>query len=50
MFNLFVSMKPNIQKFTLLVEKVTFQEKPYKICIFFNFGFNRSLLKIKQYA
>ena len=27
MINLFVSIKPNIQKFTLLIEKVTFQEK-----------------------
>ena len=35
-FNLFVSIKPNIQKFTLLIEKVTFQEKQYKIWIFFN--------------
>ena len=32
--NLFVSIKPNIQKFTLLIEKVTFQEKQYKIWIF----------------
>ena len=31
MFNLFLSIKPNIQKFTLLIEKVTFQEKQYKI-------------------
>ena len=36
MFNLFVSIKPNIQKFTLLIEKVTFQKKQYKIWIFFN--------------
>ena len=35
MFNLFISIKPNIQKFTLLIEKVTFQEKQYKIWIFF---------------
>ena len=35
MFNLFVSKKPNIQKFTLLIEKVTYQEKQYKIWIFF---------------
>ena len=35
MFNLFVSIKPNIQKFTLLIENVTFQEKQYKIWIFF---------------
>ena len=51
MFNLFVSTKPNIQKFILLIEKVTFQEKQYKTWIFFNkVGFNRSLLKINQYA
>ena len=31
MFNLFVSIKPIIQKFTLLIEKVTIQEKQYKI-------------------
>ena len=39
MFNLFISIKPNIQKFTLLIlliEKVTFQEKQYKIWIFLN--------------
>ena len=36
MINLFVSIKPKIQKFTFLIEKVTFQEKQYKICIFFN--------------
>ena len=36
MLNLFVLIKPNIQKFTLLIEKVTFQEKQYKILIFFN--------------
>ena len=35
MFNFFVSIKPNIQKFTLLIEKVTFQEKQFKIWIFF---------------
>ena len=49
--NLFVSIKPNIQKFTLLIEKVTFQEKQYKIWIFSTkFGFNRSFLKGTQYA
>ena len=31
MFNLFVSIKPNIKKFNLLIEKVTFQEQQYKI-------------------
>ena len=31
MFNRFGWMKPNIKKFTLLIEKVTFQEKQYKI-------------------
>ena len=31
MFNLFVPIKPNIQKFTLLIEKVTFQDKQYEI-------------------
>ena len=36
MFNLFVSIKPNIEKFTLLIEKVTFYEKQYKIWFFFN--------------
>ena len=36
MFNFFISVKPNIQKFTLLIEKVTFQEKQYKIWIFLN--------------
>ena len=35
MFNLFVPIKPNIQKFTLLIEKVTFQEKLQDM-IFFN--------------
>ena len=39
-FNLFVSIKPNIQKFTLLIEKVTFQEKQYKIWIFFQKNFD----------
>ena len=34
MFNLFVLIKPNIQKYTLLIEKVTFQEKQYKIRFF----------------
>ena len=34
--DLFVSIKPNIQKFTLPLEKVTFQEKRYKIWFFFN--------------
>ena len=49
MFNLFVSIKPNIQKFTLLIEKVIFQEKQYKILIFSTkFEFNKSLLKIKK--
>ena len=38
-------------KFTLLIEKVTFQEKQYKIWFLSTkFGFNGSLLKIKQYA
>ena len=51
MFNLFVSIKPNNHKFSLLIKKVTFQEKRYKIWIFSTtFGFDRSLLKIKQYA
>ena len=50
MFYLFVSIKPKIKKFTLLIEKVAFQEKQYKICILFNIGFNRSFLKMKQYA
>ena len=36
MFNLFVSIEPNIQKFTLLIEKVTFQKNQYKIRFFFN--------------
>ena len=36
MFNLFVSIKLNIQQFTLLIGKVTFQEKQYKIWFFFN--------------
>ena len=46
--NLFVSIKPNIQKFTLLIEKLTFQEKQYIIWIFSTkFGFNRSLFKNK---
>ena len=36
MFNLSISIKPNIQKSTLFIEKVTFQEKQYKIWIFFN--------------
>ena len=50
MFNLFVSIKPNIQKFTLLIEKVTFQEKQYNYEFFSTkFEFNRSLLNIKQY-
>ena len=31
MFNLFVLIKPKIPKFTLFIEKVTFQEKQYKI-------------------
>ena len=34
MFNLFVSIKPNIQKFTLLIEKVTFQENSTKYDFF----------------
>ena len=47
MFNRFVLIKPNMQKFTLLIEKVTFQEKQYKIEYFSTkFGFNR-LLKNK---
>ena len=51
MFNLFVSIKPNIQKFTLLIEKVNFQEKQYKYEFFSTkFGFIRSLLKINQHA
>ena len=37
MFNVFVSIKPNIQKLILLIEKVTCQEKQYKIWIFFSF-------------
>ena len=50
-FNLFVSIKPIIQKFTLLIEKVTFQENSIKYEFFpTKFRFNRSLLKIKQYA
>ena len=36
MFKIFVSVKPNIQKFILFIEKVTFQEKQYKIWIFLN--------------
>ena len=35
MSNLFVSIKSNIQKFTLLIEKVTSQEKQYEIWFFF---------------
>ena len=35
-FNLFLWIKVNTQKFTLLIEKVTFQEKQHKIWIFFN--------------
>ena len=51
MFNPFVSIKPKIQKFTLLIEKVTFQEKQYKKEFFSTkFGFYRSLSKIKQYS
>ena len=34
MFNLFVKMKPNIQKINLLIEKVTLK-KMYKEWIFF---------------
>ena len=36
MFNPFGLIKPNIQKFTLFIEKVTFQENQDKIWIFFN--------------
>ena len=36
MFNLFISIKPNILKFTLLIEKLTFSKKQYTIWIFFN--------------
>ena len=31
MFNLFISIKPNIQKSTLLIEKVIFLGKQYEI-------------------
>ena len=34
MFNLFVSIKPNIQKFTLLIEKVIFQKNSIKYDFF----------------
>ena len=50
MFNLFVSIKPNIRKFTLLIEKVTFHENIKYDFFSTNFRFNRSILKIKQYA
>ena len=35
MFNLFISIKPNIQKFSLLIEKITFQEEQFKMWICF---------------
>ena len=50
MFNLFVSIKQNIQKFTLFIEKVTSKKNSIKYEFFSTkFGFIGHL-KIKQYA
>ena len=45
MFNLFVSIKPNIQKFTLLIEKLTSKKNSLKYEFFSTkFGFDLDLI------